>query len=170
MSDPDPDMTVAVAPLGDARYLHRVAFPLAAADLLVRGAVGMRVGLGHADHHRHPGGSARPARAGGVDRLPPGARLAGAARQESDARLKRAGWLLAGGAALLLAGCGQKGALYLPDKNAQVVTIPAAPPTPTQSAPSQPAPEPQSAPASTPPATPAPPKPGDKSDDSETPR
>jgi len=84
--------------------------------------------------------------------------------------LKRAGWLLAGGAALLLAGCGQKGALYLPDKNAQVVTIPAAPPTPTQSAPSQPAPEPQSAPASTPPATPAPPKPGDKSDDSETPR
>jgi len=84
--------------------------------------------------------------------------------------LKRAGWLLAGGAALLLAGCGQKGALYLPDKNAQVVTIPAAPPTPTQSAPSQPAPEPQSAPASTPPATPAPPKPGDKSDDSETPK
>ena len=36
--------------------------------------------------------------------------------------MKRAGWLLAGGAALLAAGCGQKGALYLPDKNAQVVT------------------------------------------------
>ena len=32
--------------------------------------------------------------------------------------MKRASWLLAGGAALLLAGCGQKGALYLPDKNA----------------------------------------------------
>src|SRR5256885_3706296 len=54
------------------------------------------------------------------------------------------------------------------DLNAQVVTIPAAPPTPTQSAPSQPAPEPQSAPASTPPATPAPPKPGDKRSEEHT--
>jgi predicted small lipoprotein YifL len=33
--------------------------------------------------------------------------------------------LLAG--ALLLAGCGQKGALYLPDKHATVVSAPASP-------------------------------------------
>lgn len=52
--------------------------------------------------------------------------------------MKRAGWLLAGGAALLLTGCGQKGALYLPDKSAQVVTIPAAPPTPATAAPQKP--------------------------------
>jgi len=84
--------------------------------------------------------------------------------------MKEAGWLLTLGATLLAAGCGQKGALYLPDKNTQVITIPAAPPTATQSVPSQPAPEPQSVPPSTPPATPAPPKPGDKSDDSATPR
>ena len=53
--------------------------------------------------------------------------------------MRRAGWLLAGGAALLLAGCGQKGALYLPDKSAQVVTTAAAPPEPAQSAPPTPA-------------------------------
>src|SRR4029077_15379801 len=131
--------------------LPRVAFPLAAADLLVRGAVGVRVGAGHADHHRHPVRSARPVCAGDLDRLPPGARLARAARQEADAgaRMRRAGWLLAGGAALLLAGCGQKGALYLPDKNAQWVTPPAAPPGPAQSAP-------------VPPTTPAPLKSTDK--------
>jgi len=65
--------------------------------------------------------------------------------------MRRAGWLLAGGAALLLAGCGQKGALYLPDKNAQVVTTAAAPPEPAQSAPVPPTP-----------ATPAPLKSTDK--------
>jgi len=68
--------------------------------------------------------------------------------------MKRASWLLAGGAALLLAGCGQKGALYLPDKNAQVVTTPAA----------------QSTPAPSTPATVAPQKPTDKNDDSQTPK
>jgi predicted small lipoprotein YifL len=68
--------------------------------------------------------------------------------------MKRASWLLAGGAALLLAGCGQKGALYLPDKNAQVVTTPAA----------------QSTPAPSTPATAAPQKPTDKNDDSQTPK
>ena len=71
--------------------------------------------------------------------------------------MKRARWLLAGGAALLLAGCGQKGALYLRDKNAQVVTTAAAPPVPAESAPSAPA-------------TPAPPKPTDKNDDSQAPK
>ena len=73
--------------------------------------------------------------------------------------MKRAGWLLAGGAALLAVGCGQKGALYLPDKNARVITTPAAPPTPAQ-----PAPEPPT------PATPAPPEPTDKDDDSQAPK
>ena len=63
--------------------------------------------------------------------------------------MRRATWMLAGAVTLLLAGCGQKGALYLPDKNAQVVTTPAAPPTP---------------------ATPAPPKPTDKNDDSQAPK
>ncbi|HEY6354195.1 MAG TPA: lipoprotein [Burkholderiaceae bacterium] len=66
-------------------------------------------------------------------------------------------WILAGAVALLLAGCGLKGALYLPDKNAQVVTTAAAPPVPAQSAPSAPA-------------TPAPSKPTDKNDDSQAPK
>ena len=63
-------------------------------------------------------------------------------------------FLVAAGATatLLLAGCGQKGPLYLPDKNAQVVTTPAA-----QSPPSTPA-------------TAAPQKPSDKNDDSQTPK
>jgi len=73
--------------------------------------------------------------------------------------MKRAGRLLAGGAALLAAGCGQKGALYLPDRNTQVITTPAAPP-----APAQPAPQPPT------PATPAPPEPTDKDDDSQAPK
>jgi predicted small lipoprotein YifL len=65
-------------------------------------------------------------------------------------------WLLAGGAALLLAGCGQKGALYLPDKNPQVITIPAA--------------SPATAPAAPTPAT-APPQPTDRNqDDSQSPQ
>ena len=73
--------------------------------------------------------------------------------------MSRATWILAGAVALLLAGCGQKGALYLPDKNAQVVTTAAAPPVPAQSAPSAPAP-----------ATPAAPAPTDKNDDSQAPK
>jgi len=73
--------------------------------------------------------------------------------------MKRASWLLAGGAALLLAGCGQKGALYLPDKSAQVVTTAAAPPEPAQSTP-----------APSTPASAAPQKPTDENDDSQTPK
>lgn len=42
--------------------------------------------------------------------------------------MRRLAWLLAAGAALAAAGCGQKGPLYLPDKNAAVVTGPAAVP------------------------------------------
>jgi len=73
--------------------------------------------------------------------------------------MKRASWLLAGGTALLLAGCGQKGALYLPDKSAQVVTTAAAPPEPAQSTP-----------APSTPASAAPQKPTDENDDSQTPK
>jgi predicted small lipoprotein YifL len=73
--------------------------------------------------------------------------------------MRRATWMLAGAVTLLLAGCGQKGALYLPDKNAQVVTTPAASPVPAQTSPAPPTP-----------ATPAPPKPTDKNDDSQAPK
>jgi len=46
---------------------------------------------------------------------------------ESRDRARR-GWLLLGVAAAgaALCGCGQRGALYLPDRNARVVTRPAA--------------------------------------------
>src|SRR5256886_16250465 len=106
----------------------------------------MRVGPGHADHHRHPTGTPRPARAGDLDRLPPGARLARAARQEADAFMKEAGWLLTLGATLLAAGCGPKGGPYPPGKNTPGDTIPAGPPTPTHSRPAQPAPPPHALP------------------------
>jgi predicted small lipoprotein YifL len=58
--------------------------------------------------------------------------------------------LISLGVLVLLAACGQKGALYLPDKNAAVVTSPAAT-------------APASAPA--PAANPAPKKPGDPDED-----
>ena len=45
-------------------------------------------------------------------------------------------WLLVAAVALAAGGCGQKGPLYLPDKNAKVVTTPAAPaPAPAAAAP-----------------------------------
>jgi predicted small lipoprotein YifL len=63
--------------------------------------------------------------------------------------------LLTLGVLLLLAACGQKGALYLPDKNAAVVTsAPAAAPAPA-------------APAATPA---APKKPDDQDEDSPPPK
>jgi predicted small lipoprotein YifL len=83
---------------------------------------------------------------------------------------------LAAALALALAGCGQKGPLYLPDKGGTVVTTPpqSAPAQPPQSPPGQPevspAPPPQSAPASTPPTAPTPPKKTDKDSDSQTPQ
>jgi predicted small lipoprotein YifL len=77
--------------------------------------------------------------------------------------MRRVPWILAGAVALLLAGCGLKGALYLPDKNAQVVTTAEAPPPPAQSAPAAPA-----TPAA--PAAPAAPAPTDKNDDSQAPK
>ena len=89
--------------------------------------------------------------------------------------MKQLSWILMVGACLVTAGCGQKGPLYLPDKNASVVTRPAnsgatttAPAT--QSAPASGATAPNNAPA--PPAsTPTPAKPPqDKngSDDSQS--
>jgi predicted small lipoprotein YifL len=47
----------------------------------------------------------------------------------SETRLKTLrGWMLCGllGLTVALGGCGQRGALYLPDRNARVVTRPAA--------------------------------------------
>jgi len=66
----------------------------------------------------------------------------------------RAPALISLGVLVLLAACGQKGALYLPDKNAAVVTSPAA---------TAPATAPPTAPA--PAANPAPKKPGDPDED-----
>ncbi len=56
--------------------------------------------------------------------------------------------LLGLGAGLLLCGCGQKGPLYLPDKNPAVVTRPAAPaaPAPASSAPKKDDPDAQKPP------------------------
>jgi predicted small lipoprotein YifL len=90
---------------------------------------------------------------------------------------------LAAALALALAGCGQKGPLYLPEKGGTVVTTPAqtapaqpdvSPAPPPQSAPAQPevspAPPPESAPAPTPPTAPTPPKKTDKDSESQTPQ
>jgi predicted small lipoprotein YifL len=68
--------------------------------------------------------------------------------------------LLAGAALLaMLGGCGQKGPLYLPEKNPAVITPPAAPPAP--------APAQAQAPTETPPPQAAPdqPPPDKKQDD-----
>jgi predicted small lipoprotein YifL len=46
-------------------------------------------------------------------------------------------------AALVLAACGQKGPLYLPERGGQIVTTSATAPAPGQSAPRQPSPTPQ---------------------------
>ncbi len=73
-------------------------------------------------------------------------------------------------AALVLAGCGQKGPLYLPEKGGAVVTTPAQapPPTPTpagQPPEPSPVPQPQSAPEPPPPGTASPPKKSNTDDD-----
>ena len=83
------------------------------------------------------------------------------------------------GATLLVAGCGQKGPLYLPDKNVRVITTPQAQPPPKQPAPeqataAQPAPQQSGAapPSAAVPqsASPVPPQPEDKNGDSEAPK
>jgi hypothetical protein len=75
----------------------------------------------------------------------------------------------AASAALMLAGCGQKGPLYLPEKGATAVTNPAgpppAPPPAGQPAEPSPAPQPQSAPEPPPTGTASPEKKTDSDDD-----
>ena len=73
-------------------------------------------------------------------------------------------------ATLALAGCGQKGPLYLPEKPGAVVTAPPPPPAaPGQPPQPSPAPGPQGA-AEPPPAdVAAPPKKSDKDEDPQTP-
>ena len=81
--------------------------------------------------------------------------------------MKRAWLPVALAMTLAAGGCGQKGPLYLPDKNAKVATAPAASATPaTQPVP--PAATPAAAPAAAPPAAPAP-KPNDKDQDPQPP-
>ena len=77
-------------------------------------------------------------------------------------------------ATLALAGCGQKGPLYLPEKGGTVVTAPAtappAPPAPGQPAQPSAVPQPQSSGEPSPPAeTPAAPKKSDKDEDQQSP-
>ena len=55
--------------------------------------------------------------------------------------------LLMAAGSIVVAGCGQKGALYLPDKNAAVVTRPAGAES-NNPAPAQPAPPPSERPQS----------------------
>lgn len=91
----------------------------------------------------------------------------------TDARGMQVALSLAAAAALL-AGCGQKGALYLPPKPGAVVTSAPTPPAPpaTQSQPPQvaPAPAPQSTPAPEPSSNPPPPKKPDPDSDSQSPK
>ena len=87
--------------------------------------------------------------------------------------MKQASWIFIVGACLVIAGCGQKGALYLPDKNASVVTRPANSGATTTAPAAQPAPASgTAAPNSTttqPATTPAkPPQDKDGSDDSQS--
>src|SRR5262249_2803338 len=120
------------APLGHHRHVPGIALPLADPHLLVCAAVGGadRGGRGAADagDHRHPAVHPGRVRAEHLDCLPRGARLAGAARPAPAVHM-RPGVLVAAATTLLLAGCGQKGPLYLPDKKPAVVSAPAAPAT-----------------------------------------
>jgi predicted small lipoprotein YifL len=83
-------------------------------------------------------------------------------------------WVLVVCGSVILTGCGQKGPLYLPDKNASVVTRPAGstntsttpPAAPGTAAPSTTAPD-QPPPPQTPPAT-TPPKQDKNGDDSQS--
>jgi predicted small lipoprotein YifL len=86
--------------------------------------------------------------------------------------MKQLSWILIAGAGIAAAGCGQKGPLVLPDKNAKVITRPAGsratPPAQTPPGQTPPAPGPQeSAPQPPPePTSQDPTKPrSDKSDD-----
>jgi predicted small lipoprotein YifL len=71
--------------------------------------------------------------------------------------MKQLGWIFVVGASVALGGCGMKGPLFLPDKNASVVTRPGTSGTTTP--PAQTAPAPAPAPGDTTPSTPSTPKP-----------
>lgn len=51
--------------------------------------------------------------------------MAGPARPQANVHMKSIVWALMVCGSVMAAGCGQKGPLYLPDKNASVVTSPA---------------------------------------------
>jgi predicted small lipoprotein YifL len=78
--------------------------------------------------------------------------------------MKQLGWIFIVGAGVGLAGCGMKGPLFLPDKNASVVTRPGTSGTTTPPAQTAPAP----APGDTTPSTPKPPQDKDKDDSQST--
>jgi predicted small lipoprotein YifL len=78
--------------------------------------------------------------------------------------MKQLGWIFIVGAGVGLAGCGMKGPLFLPDKNASVVTRPGTSGTTTPPAQTAPA----LAPGDTTPSTPKPPQDKDKDDSQST--
>jgi predicted small lipoprotein YifL len=79
--------------------------------------------------------------------------------------MKQLGLILIVGASVALGGCGMKGPLFLPDKNASVVTRPGTSGTTTP--PAQAAPAPGDTTPSTP-STPKPPQDKDKDDSQST--
>jgi len=85
--------------------------------------------------------------------------------------LSRGGVSAALAATLALAGCGQKGPLYLPEKGGTVVTAPApaSPAAPGQPPEPSPAPQPQSTGEPPPTEVATPPKKSDKDEDQQTP-
>jgi predicted small lipoprotein YifL len=83
---------------------------------------------------------------------------------------RRAAAALATAAVALLAACGQKGPLYLPEKGGTVVTSGSSAPAPAQNIPAQPSPTPQPQSGPQPPSAPAPHKNSTNDDDQQTPQ
>ncbi|MDB6014137.1 MAG: hypothetical protein JWL65_6387 [Gammaproteobacteria bacterium] len=81
--------------------------------------------------------------------------------------MKQLGWIFIVGASVALGGCGMKGPLFLPDKNASVVTRPGTSGTTTPPAQTAPAPAPGDTTPPTP-STPKPPQDKDKDDSQST--
>ena len=82
--------------------------------------------------------------------------------------MKHASWIFIVGGCVAAAGCGQKGALYLPDKNASVVTRPANSGATTSAPATQPAPAPTNTTPGAAAPTPAKPPEDKNGDDSQT--